>query len=81
MNLLLEISRLKSGLTKIQLAQRAGLRRDRLSMIVHGWVRPSEDERARIARALGEPEAALFGIGNVDALAAENKPAEARATA
>lgn len=80
MNLPLEISRLKAGLTKIQLAQRAGLRRDRLSMIVHGWVCPSHDERARIARALGDSETALFG--DVDTLTVENqKPSGVHVTA
>lgn len=68
MNLPLEIARLRAGLSKIQLAQRAGIRRDRLSMIVHGWVNPTDAERARVAAALGETEAAIFGSVEADAV-------------
>ena len=80
MNMELLIAIVRRFRTQQRCSAAAGVQPYRLSRIINGWVQPSEEERARIARALGEPEAALFG--DVDALTVENpKPSGAHVTA
>ena len=46
--------------TFLKLAARTRINRTRLSLIANGWVRPTEREKATIARVLHEPVTALF---------------------
>lgn len=61
MNMELLIAIVRHFRTQQRCSAAAGVPTYRLSRIVNGWVRPTEVERARIAAALGESEAALFG--------------------
>ena len=80
MRIALKLALLRSGETQRAWAARLSMPEARLSSIVRGWLEPSAAERARIAAALGEPEAALFG--DVDALTVENpRPSGAHVTA
>ncbi len=49
----IKLRRLEAGLLQIDLAQRAGIARCRLSELENGHIQPSPDDLARIAAALG----------------------------
>lgn len=68
MNVALRLAILRTVRYQQHLVPLTGIPPYRLSRIVNGWVRPTDVERARIAAALGEPEAALFSPVESDAM-------------
>ena len=51
-----------SGLTNYQIEQRADIPLTKLSRIIHGAGRPTEEEMDRIARVLGKSPRELFPL-------------------
>ncbi len=60
MRLELEVARVCKAKSKVELSEETVIPRPRLSMIFHGRVMPTSDEKARIARALDGDVAELF---------------------
>jgi len=56
----LKIAIISSGQSQRQLARSCSIGEARMSSIVNGWVRPTEDERRRVSIALGIAENELF---------------------
>jgi transcriptional regulator with XRE-family HTH domain len=61
----LKTFRLAAGLTKAELARKAGVRQTSLSRYEDGWARPRPATFASLARALGVPSEALMPGGPV----------------
>ena len=51
---------LQSGHTQRQVARAADIAESRFSSIVNGWIRPTDAERVRVAKTLGQPSSLLF---------------------
>jgi len=70
MNVPLRVALLRSPIrTQIRLAALTGIREERLSRIVNGWVTATPAERAAIAHAVERPENELFGASGGSAAA------------
>ena len=57
----LKLAILNSNVPQYVLAAKAGMSETKLSRVVRGRADPTEDERRRIAKALGVSEDDLFG--------------------
>ena len=51
-----KVDTVKTGMTQIELAKRAGIQRTRLNMILNGWLNPKPEEIQRIKDVLSEAE-------------------------
>jgi transcriptional regulator with XRE-family HTH domain len=61
----LQIALLSKGLGSLErLARETGIERSRLSRISNEWINPRPDEARRIADALGQSPADLFGVAD-----------------
>ena len=60
MRLGLKAAILQRGQTQRQVARAADVPESRFSSIVNGWVNPTDAERVRIAKLLGQPADILF---------------------
>lgn len=56
----LQIALFEAGIPQYRIAQRAGIDETRLSRVAVGRIKPTPDERRRIAAAVGKAEAELF---------------------
>ena len=61
-NFVLKDAIFRKGMRQTQVAEKARIHESRLSKIVRGWVEPSDDEKARIAKALKASVADLFHV-------------------
>jgi transcriptional regulator with XRE-family HTH domain len=61
MNIRLRLAILKGPRTQIRLARLTNIGEGRISKIVNGWQKPTEQERRAIAEALGKRVDELFG--------------------
>ena len=57
----LKLELMKRGISQIRMAHDLGIHQSRLSNIVNGWVKPTRDQRRRIANYLGLSVETLFG--------------------
>jgi hypothetical protein len=65
-NVKLHLAILRSTRTQSQLSVMTGIGETRLSRIVNGWIEAREDEKQRIAGAVGVPVAKLFDARDED---------------
>lgn len=56
----LRVLRAERRKTQIAIAQASGMYPSKLSLIENGYIEPSDDERAALAKALGVSEAEAF---------------------
>lgn len=59
-NIALKVAFMESRKTQNQVAYKIRMTPTRLSQIAHGWVRPTESEKRRIAQELGKPVDEIF---------------------
>ena len=64
MNIQLKVAILKNRLSQRDLARQTGIHESIISMAVHGKYNLDQDQRARIARVIGEPEELIFNETN-----------------
>ena len=60
-NMRLKIAIVAARTTQRRVAADSGITENRFSEIVCGWISPSDEEKRRIAAALGSQQEALFG--------------------
>ena len=53
MNIRLKARFFERGLSQLQVARAVGISDSMLSKVVHGWIEPSKEIKAKVAHALG----------------------------
>ena len=56
----IKVTLIRRGLRQVDVARRLGRDPAWLSRVIHGWLKPSPEDRRRLSVILKEPESRLF---------------------